>query len=481
MDRQLTNNTFYSKTPLYQGNSYTPTSASSQTTLKTGEGNVALFKYKPGSTNSNYLRRDPALAAQSNYNDNAFNTQLSVNSNLDAARSNKDIFPHYSELFSAFHSDDDVPETKLNVDPTLAMSYSNQTYSKQAPLPSNSNHADMASLPEGTIAFKVPPQITELQKGVKTLWAKLGKPESEPQTNKIIKPAAALPLQYSSTNNTQNLSPHVANASQPPIAPQESFYMPQEQQTVSYTPQPPTNPVYTTASAPVNHMVTEQQHSSYYQYQPQTVEPLGYMPQQEIVATQEVPVMSPSNYPVQPAVPIATATPVAPAIPVAQPVISAASLAQPDGTFLTKREQKAAAKAAKEAERKARRAARKLAEANKPKKKKLTRNKMITFAVLAIGGFMLFNPGGGSSGTVAGAFAAVGIENRVEQLAQVPADETPQILQISDEQKVKQENSSFFADAVVGDYLLIYSDTAVLYTPRYDKILKIGSLSSSNQ
>lgn len=62
----------------------------------------------------------------------------------------------------------------------------------------------------------------------------------------------------------------------------------------------------------------------------------------------------------------------------------------------------------------------------------------------------------------------------VSKLMVLPA-ETPQIVYVQDADKLK-EQQQFFKNAMNGDALLVYKDTAVLYSPSKNKIVNVGPI-----
>lgn len=65
----------------------------------------------------------------------------------------------------------------------------------------------------------------------------------------------------------------------------------------------------------------------------------------------------------------------------------------------------------------------------------------------------------------------------VKKLIAVPADELPTVATVSDPEKLK--NNAFFAMAVVGDKVLIYTQAkkAILYRPGENKVIEVAPLS----
>lgn len=66
------------------------------------------------------------------------------------------------------------------------------------------------------------------------------------------------------------------------------------------------------------------------------------------------------------------------------------------------------------------------------------------------------------------------IISKVGMLMVLPEGD-PQIITITDAEKVKKESgSTFFQNTQTGDFVLIYQTTAILYNPRLNKIINVG-------
>jgi uncharacterized membrane protein len=71
--------------------------------------------------------------------------------------------------------------------------------------------------------------------------------------------------------------------------------------------------------------------------------------------------------------------------------------------------------------------------------------------------------------------------NKVSALVNVPTDETPTVATVTDLSQLK--NQPFFANAQVGDKVVIYQNAkeAILYRPSNNKIIQIAPLNTSQQ
>lgn len=68
----------------------------------------------------------------------------------------------------------------------------------------------------------------------------------------------------------------------------------------------------------------------------------------------------------------------------------------------------------------------------------------------------------------------------IAKLIVLPLDETPTIATVSDPEKVK--NQPFFANAKLGDKVLIYTNAkkAILYSPEANKIVEVAPINIGN-
>lgn len=85
-----------------------------------------------------------------------------------------------------------------------------------------------------------------------------------------------------------------------------------------------------------------------------------------------------------------------------------------------------------------------------------------------------------SSPNAAQEIAKAEVANLVEEvkkLISVPSDEMPTVATVSDSEKLK--NNAFFANAMNGDKVLIFTTTkkAILYRPSENKIIEVGPIS----
>ncbi len=65
------------------------------------------------------------------------------------------------------------------------------------------------------------------------------------------------------------------------------------------------------------------------------------------------------------------------------------------------------------------------------------------------------------------------LKTRVSQLIQVNSSEEPTIATVNDPEILRQNQPVFYKDAEVGDRLLVWSDKAVLYSTKKDKLLSV--------
>jgi len=73
-----------------------------------------------------------------------------------------------------------------------------------------------------------------------------------------------------------------------------------------------------------------------------------------------------------------------------------------------------------------------------------------------------------------------GLINRVSNLIVVKSDEQPTVATVQDANLLKQNNPLFYQDAENGDRLLVWSDKAVLYSTRMDKLLSVMPIALLN-
>ncbi len=80
---------------------------------------------------------------------------------------------------------------------------------------------------------------------------------------------------------------------------------------------------------------------------------------------------------------------------------------------------------------------------------------------------------------LAGQQLATDTLNKVGQLIQLPADETPTMATIKNAASIKQ-TQPFLADAEDGDILIVYSNAkiAILYRPSENKLIAVGPVTS---
>ncbi len=71
-----------------------------------------------------------------------------------------------------------------------------------------------------------------------------------------------------------------------------------------------------------------------------------------------------------------------------------------------------------------------------------------------------------------------GLLNRISQLIIVKSDEQPTVATVQDAEILRQGNPLFYKDAENGDRLLVWSDKAVLYSTKMDKLLAVMPISS---
>jgi len=71
------------------------------------------------------------------------------------------------------------------------------------------------------------------------------------------------------------------------------------------------------------------------------------------------------------------------------------------------------------------------------------------------------------------------ILNQLKQLIELPTDITPTMAVVSDSEKLKEMQPTFFANAKKDDRLIIYPDMAILFDPAANKIIKVGPVQFS--
>jgi lipopolysaccharide export LptBFGC system permease protein LptF len=70
-------------------------------------------------------------------------------------------------------------------------------------------------------------------------------------------------------------------------------------------------------------------------------------------------------------------------------------------------------------------------------------------------------------------------EDKVKSILNVPDSEKPTVATIVDLAEVQKQNPTFYADAKVGDTVLIYSTKAVIYRPDSGKIINIAPVTKA--
>jgi hypothetical protein len=68
---------------------------------------------------------------------------------------------------------------------------------------------------------------------------------------------------------------------------------------------------------------------------------------------------------------------------------------------------------------------------------------------------------------------------RVGSLIMINANEEPTIATVQDAESLRKSNPTFYKDAEIGDRLLVWSDKAVLYSTRLDKLLAVMPIMNS--
>lgn len=72
------------------------------------------------------------------------------------------------------------------------------------------------------------------------------------------------------------------------------------------------------------------------------------------------------------------------------------------------------------------------------------------------------------------------LKSRVSQLIQVNSNEEPTIATVNDPEILRQNQPVFYKDAQIGDRLLVWSDKAVLYSTKKDKLLSVMLINAEN-
>ena len=70
------------------------------------------------------------------------------------------------------------------------------------------------------------------------------------------------------------------------------------------------------------------------------------------------------------------------------------------------------------------------------------------------------------------------LAEKVGKLMLLPKDEIPTVARVSDPEALRDQ--AFFAEAKVGDVLLIYSEKAILYDPVANKIITVANVNLGN-
>jgi len=73
-----------------------------------------------------------------------------------------------------------------------------------------------------------------------------------------------------------------------------------------------------------------------------------------------------------------------------------------------------------------------------------------------------------------------GLIKRISDLIVIKADEEPTVATVQDANLLRQNNPLFYQDAENGDRLLVWSDKAVLYSTRMDKLLSVMPIALLN-
>jgi hypothetical protein len=68
------------------------------------------------------------------------------------------------------------------------------------------------------------------------------------------------------------------------------------------------------------------------------------------------------------------------------------------------------------------------------------------------------------------------VKSQVKSLIMVNEEENPTVAEIRDVERLQSENPSLYANVENGDYLLVYSDQAIIYSPDKDKLIKVAPI-----
>lgn len=76
---------------------------------------------------------------------------------------------------------------------------------------------------------------------------------------------------------------------------------------------------------------------------------------------------------------------------------------------------------------------------------------------------------------------ATKVISQVEKVLLVPDRSDPTVIEVSDVARLKKNNPEFYQNVEQGDYLLMYSDKAVIYRQKQNKIINVAPIVSGKQ
>ncbi|MBU1348912.1 hypothetical protein KJ781_02490, partial [Patescibacteria group bacterium] len=109
---------------------------------------------------------------------------------------------------------------------------------------------------------------------------------------------------------------------------------------------------------------------------------------------------------------------------------------------------------------------------------------VVVALVLVLGGGFFFAKSAGWLGRAPAARPApvmtpdeiTELVNRLSQQIPVPAGESPTVATIEDIDTLRSQNPEFYKEAENGDRLLVWSNTAILYSSKLEKVLNVLSI-----
>lgn len=69
-----------------------------------------------------------------------------------------------------------------------------------------------------------------------------------------------------------------------------------------------------------------------------------------------------------------------------------------------------------------------------------------------------------------------GVVGSLGKILLLPSDKQPTVAKVEDVEKLKKSNETFYKDITKGDYLVLYSDRAIIYRKKENKIINIAPI-----